>query len=357
MVVKISLLLFCYPSSTTRPALLASFLFLKVSLFLLLLSACSNEKPLESARLAGETMGTSYHVTLVAEAGKTLNAAELQKGIDAELKLINQHMSTYIPDSELMRFNAAPISEWQALSAPMQEVLQLSQLISEQSGGAFDITVGPLVDLWGFGPGKHMDKVPVATDIEAAKAIMGYRKLELAQAQARKLADIKLDLSAIAKGYGVDWIADFIARNGVNNYMVEIGGEIRVSGVNAKGKPWRIAIEQPSVLQQGVRKVIALSNVGMATSGDYRNYFEQDGKRFSHTINPVTGYPIDHALVSVTVIAKTSAEADGWATAITVLGPDAGMEIANRQKLAVYMIVKENNGFSDRYSTAFETYQ
>jgi len=182
--------------------------------------------------------------------------------------------------------------------------------------------------------------------------------LELREGQALKSTDIWLDLSAIAKGYGVDWIADYISREGINHYMVEIGGEIRVKGNNTKGAPWRIAIEQPSMMmQQSVHKAIALTNAGMATSGDYRNYFERDGRRYSHTIDPQTGYPIEHRLVSVTVIADTAAEADGWATAINVLGPEKGMEVANREKLAVYMIVKEDEGFSDRYSTAFEPYR
>lgn len=343
-----------FPSAKTRPALLASFLFI-----IFLLAGCSKEEPRESLALTGETMGTSYHITLVADAGKPLglDQAGMQAALYSELETINYHMSTYSPDSELMRLNAAPAGEWFAISLPLEEVLELSQSISAASSGAFDITVGPLVNLWGFGADKSEDRVPAEADIDAAKAVVGYQKLEVGKKGALKQGDIKLDLSAIAKGYGVDWIARFIAAKGISNYMVEIGGEVRVAGVNAEGKPWRIAIEQPSELQQGVHKVVSLSDVGMATSGDYRNYFEQDGKRYSHTIDPVTGYPINHALASVTVIAKTAAEADGWATAINVLGPDKGMEVANREKLAVYMIVKEKDGFSGRYSTAFETYQ
>lgn len=334
--------------------MLTSFLFFGV----VLLSGCGQAER-DSLRFAGETMGTTYHITLVADEDESLkvDATTLQKAVDVELQKINQHMSTYIPDSELMLFNSASAGEWYTLSKPLEEVLRLSQQISERSGGAFDITVGPLVNLWGFGPGKHEDDVPDAEAIADAKAMMGYHKLELVDGQARKLADIKLDLSAIAKGYGVDWIADYLAQQGINHYMVEIGGEIRVKGTNAKGQPWRIAIEQPSMLQQSVHKAISLTDVGMATSGDYRNYFEQDGKRYSHTIDPQTGYPITHRLASVTVIARTSAEADGWATAINVLGPERGMEVANREKLAVYMIVKEDEGFSDRYSTAFEPYR
>lgn len=352
--VKISLLQFFVQPLKTRSALLTSFLF-----FGFLISACSHETERETLRFAGETMGTTYHVTLVANPDQPLNlqAAVIQQGVDTELKVINQQMSTYIADSELMLFNGAGVGEWHTLPAPLYEVLSLSQLISERSDGAFDITVGPLVNLWGFGPNKYKDDVPDAALINAAKINMGYTKLELADGKARKLADIQLDLSAIAKGYGVDKVADYLAAQGVANFMVEIGGEIRVNGVNPKGQPWRIAIEQPSMLQQGVYKAVSLTHVGMATSGDYRNYFEKAGKRYSHTIDPTTGYPIDHRLASVTVIAGTAAEADGWATAITVLGPEKGMDVANREKLAVYMIVKEAEGFSDLYSSAFEAYR
>lgn len=354
LVVKISLLKLFLPNCETRSALLTSFLLFGV----LFINGCGQAER-ETLRFAGETMGTTYHVTLVADkdARLTVDADALQKAVDVELRKINQHMSTYIPDSELMLFNAASVGEWYKLSQPLEDVLQLSRQISERSGGTFDITVGPLVNLWGFGPGKHDDKVPDPAAVAAAQAKTGYEKLELADGQARKLADISLDLSAIAKGYGVDWIADYIARQGIDNYMVEIGGEIRVKGTNPKGQPWRIAIEQPSMMQQSVHKAISFTDAGMATSGDYRNYFEQDGKRYSHTIDPETGYPITHRLASVTVIANTSAEADGWATAINVLGPEKGMEVANREKLAVYMIVKEDEGFSDRYSTAFEPYR
>lgn len=352
---KISLMTLFIQTRKTRSALLTSFLFICV----LLISACSSENERESLRFAGETMGTTYHVTLVANEGQPLriDSAAIQSAVDAELKQFNQQMSTYIPDSELMLLNAAYINEWHSVSQPLYDVLNLSQMISERSGGAFDITVGPLVNLWGFGPDKHEDEVPNAETIDEIRAIMGYQKLELDERQARKTADIKIDLSAIAKGYGVDKIADLIVHAGINNYMIEIGGEIRVGGVNAQGSSWRIAIEQPSLSQQGVHKIVELSDVGMATSGDYRNYFEKDGKRFSHTINPVSGYPIEHALVSVTVIAKTAAEADAWATAINVLGPEKGMEVANREQLAAYMIVKESDGFSDRYSKAFSIYQ
>lgn len=337
----------------TRPALLVSFLFLWV-----LLVSCSSKSEQEFVQLEGQTMGTTYHITLVRK-DPALTRDELvalQTEIDSELQTINQHMSTYIPDSEIMVLNAAAVDEWLYVSEPLREVLAISQTISHKSGGAFDITVGPLINLWGFGATKHEDQKPSAEAIDSARATIGYQHLEIVGHQVRKAAPIQLDLSAVAKGYGVDWIADFLSERGFEHYMVEIGGELRLKGLNAKGLPWRIAIEQPESLQN-VHKAISLSDQGMATSGDYRNYFEVDGKRYSHTLDPATGYPIEHNLASVTVIAPTCAEADAWATALNVLGPEKGMEIANREKLSVYMIVKEGDEFVGRSSDAFAVYQ
>jgi thiamine biosynthesis lipoprotein len=351
LVVKISSMMCCFPTHKTRPALLVSFLF-----FCGMLLGCSQSDERDAVLLQGQTMGTSYHVTLVmGDRQKAFDQAELQAAIDAELVVINQHMSTYIPDSEIMQLSGAAVDEWHYVSEPLRQVLEISQTISRKSNGAFDITVGPLVNLWGFGPETKHQK-PSDEDIARARTMVGFEHVELTGHQVRKTADVQLDLSAVAKGYGVDWIADFLSARGFQNYMVEIGGELRLSGVNTRGQSWRIAIEQPDDWQGSVHKAITLTDVGMATSGDYRNYFEQDGKRFSHTINPSTGYPIEHNLASVTVIAKTSAEADAWATALNVLGAEKGMEIANRENLAVYMIVKDGDHFTDLYSAAFAAF-
>jgi thiamine biosynthesis lipoprotein len=349
LVVNIGLSMCCFSTPITRPALLASFLF-----FCVLLNGCSEGIKHKAIVLHGPTMGTTYNITLVIhDDHQGFDQAELQAAIDAELRVINQHMSTYIPDSEIMQLNAAAVDEWHYISDPLREVLEISQIISRKSDGAFDITVGPLVNLWGFGPEYHQDKKPTDEGIARAKSIVGYEYLELSGHQALKSKSIKLDLSAVAKGYGVDWLAAFIEARGFQHYMVEIGGELRLKGLNARGQPWRIAVEQPDDWRGSIHKALTITDAGMATSGDYRNYFEQDGKRFSHTINPATGYPIEHNLASVTVIAATAAEADAWATAINVLGPEKGLEIANTEDLAVYMIVKEENGFTDRYSAGF----
>lgn len=339
----------------TRSALLTSFLFLCA-----LQIACSKTEELHSVKLSGQTMGTTYHITMVAEVGKPLPVTEtvLHQQVEAELRFINETMSTYIPDSELMLLNAAPAGNWISVSQPLMEVLRLSNDISNASGGAFDVTVGPLVNLWGFGPELHSDEVPDPAIITEMKERLGYKYLELGEDnKIKKQSDIRIDLSAIAKGYGVDRIANLMDAAGIQHYMVEIGGEIRTKGRNDRNVAWVIAIEKPSMVGQDIFTTVSPGQAGMATSGDYRNYFEKGGKRYSHTINPITGYPIEHKLASVTVIATTAAEADGWATAIMVAGPEKGIDIAEQQKLAVYMIVKEGEGFVERFSSSFLNYR
>jgi len=334
--------------------LLASFLFAG-----LVLVACSDSAPERDTQvLLGETMGTSYQVTLVAEPGRDwpLSQEEVQTQLDSRLRQINQWMSTYIDDSTLMRFNRAPQDDWQTLPRPLIEVLQISQSISERSDGAFDITVAQLVDLWGFGPQAQPEQMPDDEILSASLENLGYQYLELDGNRARRLGDISLDLSGVAKGYGVDYLSRWLERQGYRNYLVEIGGEVRLSGFSPRGDAWRIGVEQPNLLQREGRKTLKLSDIAMATSGDYRNYYERDGKRYSHTIDPRTGRPIEHNLASVTVLADTAAEADAWATAINVLGPDEGMEVAEREKLPVYMIVREGESYTDRHSDAFEPY-
>jgi thiamine biosynthesis lipoprotein len=333
----------------TGPVLLASFLFLG-----LLLGGCEPRVEHEAHRFSGPTMGTTFNVTLVVtDQSPPVDAAKIQAGLERELAQINQQMSTYIDDSELMQFNRSKVGQWQSLSAPLAEVLAISRRISERSEGAFDITVGPLVDLWGFGPLAEPEQVPSDVAIAAARSAMGYAQVALDGQRARRLSDVRLDLSAVAKGYGVDHLADWLEAQGYEHYLVEIGGEVRLSGDSPRGDAWRIGVEQPSLVQGDGRKALALTDIAMATSGDYRNYYERDGVRYSHTIDPRTGRPIAHRLASVTVLAPTSAEADAWATALNVLGPEAGMALAEREKLPVYMIVKTDDGFTDDYSGAF----
>ncbi|MDQ2075595.1 FAD:protein FMN transferase [Marinimicrobium sp. ABcell2] len=337
----------------TRLALLASFLFLCVALV-----GCQQREVRDHVRLAGHTMGTHYNITLVANEGESLNvdSEALQAAVDAEFRYLNQVFSTYIPDSELMQLSQAEVGEWQKVSDPLMQVLQISQTISERSDGAFDITIMPLVRLWGFGPAPEPDQIPSAEEVASLRERVGYQKLELQDGQARRLADVTLDMGGVAKGYGADWMLAFLEQQGFDNILVEIGGDLSVRGESPRGDPWRLAIEQPSMLQGEVRLVVPLVDQGMVTSGEYRNFYEIDGERFSHTIDPSTGYPVRHKLVSVSVIAQTAAEADAWATAISVLGEDRGMALAEQEQLPVYMILIEDEGFSDRHSSAFKPY-
>lgn len=324
-------------------------------LFLLLLIGCGADlRP--HHKFSGDTMGTRYHITVVDEA-EGLDAAALQAKIDARLVDINQSMSTYIEDSELQRFNAAPVDTWVPLSNDLFEVLLLSMEIGWISDGAFDVTVGPLVDLWGFGPVPRSEP-PDAEALAAARAQVGQSALELdlLEQRARKKRPVQLDLSAVAKGYGVDMLAELLNAEGITDYMVEVGGEVRVRGSNPAGRAWRIGIEMPDAAVGQVAQALNLRDVALATSGDYRNYYEVDGQRYSHTIDPATGGPVRHNLASVTVVAARCAEADALATAIDVMGPERGWALVEERQLAAYLIVRVDDGFDVRVSPAMQAY-
>lgn len=327
-----------------------------LSLFCVCLLACERQPAFETVTLSGATMGTMYQIKIVVPHGQRAAAEALQSAIDGRLQDFNQSLSTYIADSEIVTLNQAPAGEWLPVSERFLAVLVLSQQISELSNGAFDATVAPLVNLWGFGPDWKAQQAPSAQEIAQALALTGYQSIEIDSEQARikKLKAVSLDFSAVAKGYGVDEIAELLWAKGYHHFMVEIGGELRLHGHNGEGKTWRIGVESPAA--GGKIRPIALSEVGLATSGDYRNYFEQDGVRFSHTINPATGRPITHNLASVTVIAATAAKADALATAFSVMGGDRAMALAQAQGIAIYLIERVDDGFSTRASTAFAPY-
>lgn len=323
------------------------------AVFLFLLSACS-DKPLDSFKLSGPTMGTSYHITII---GDPAEAPQLVQKIDFRLSLINRQMSTYIDSSELCQFNQLSPGEWLTVSPELFYILLMSAEISWLTSGSFDITVAPLVNLWGFGP-KQVNSLPSDDAINLALLNVGFQYLEF-NLQGNKISKRKpvhLDLSAIAKGYGVDLIAQLLRENGYDNFMVEVGGELYLSGLSPRSTPWRIAIEQPSSLNITVHRAINVSDKAVATSGDYRNYIEHNGIRYSHTIDPRTGRPITHSLASVTVIHDNVATADALATAINVMGAEAGMSLAKQQNLAIYLISKTEQGFESQYSDAFKPY-
>ncbi len=336
---------------TRTGPLSASFLFLLACLCLL--SACTH-KDIDLS-FAGDTMGTRYHITVVTDAGRFPDGVE--RSVAELLDRLDHSMSTYKPDSELNRLNRLAVGTTFTASADLWQVLQAAQHIHALTQGAFEPTVGPLVDLWGFGPQETGDEVPSVAAIEALVGKIGLGHLRLlSDNKLIKEADIALDLSAIAKGYAAQQVAHLLSSYGISNYLVEVGGELQLAGHNRKGLPWRIAIEVPSLLQGGVEQVIALTNFGVATSGDYRNYFERDGVRYSHTIDPHTGRPITHNLASVTVLADGAATADALATAFMVMGAEKTLELAAQRDIPVYLLVKTADGFQASHSTAFVPY-
>lgn len=346
----------------TRSALLALFLFWG-SIFIL--SGCTdrsstNSSGLKATRLSGATMGTTYNVTLVTGTEETVDSELIQQAIDALLLDINQTMSTYVPDSELMRLNSGASQQWVPVSADLFNVLSMSRDVSVLSSGAFDVTVGPLVDLWGFGSGASQpERVPSDESLVLVAEQFGQSFIDYDETQSRVRLSIELsvDLSAIAKGYGVDRVSELVSELGFGNHLVEIGGELRLAGLSQRATPWRIAIESPLAgLSQRAQRAITLSNQAMATSGDYRNYFEVAGQRYSHTIDPRTLKPITHNLASVTVLAPRAAQADALATAFNVLGVTEALKLANQEAIAAFFLVKTESGFDEISSEAFKPY-
>lgn len=331
----------------------------------------------ELLALDGRTMGTTWSVR-VAAPPPGLREAALRADVEARLVRINALMSTWDPASELSRFNAAPIGEWFAVDAELVAVVEAARTLGELSEGAFDVTVGPLVNLWGFGPQAEVgrDAVPSEAALEAALRRVGFAGVETRRAPPalRRTADLEVDLSAIAKGYGVDAVASILEAHGVQRYLAEIGGELRARGHNARDVPWQVGIETPDAQQRGVaREAIGLDGAAVATSGDYRNFFTVDGVRYSHTIDPTTGRPVTHDVASVTVIHSSAMWADGWATALNVMGAERGLALAAEQDLAVLFILYEaddrpdegevggdesrDGRFVERPSEPFQTYR
>jgi thiamine biosynthesis lipoprotein len=296
--------------------------------------------------IAGDTMGTTYHVKVVGAAVDAAAQTRLQAAVDATLASVLADMSTYDPESALSKFNHSPSTDPQTVPPALLKVVQTSQAIHTASDGAFDVTVGPLVNVWGFGPDQRGTPPDDATR-DRLRGFVGAEKLsfDAAAGTLRKShPEVYVDLSAIAKGYGVDRVADTVEAAGYTRYMVEIGGEVRTRGLNPSEQPWRIGIERPQDEGSSVLQVVQPGDGGMATSGDYRNFIEVAGKRFSHTIDPRTGAPIDHGLASVTVFHARCAEADAWATALNVLGPVAGPAMAEKQGLAALFLVRKGDG-------------
>lgn len=311
----------------------------------------------ELLSLAGSTMGTQYHVRVVGKPSER-SVEKLQQRIDSRLAEVNRRMSTYDPESEISRFNQSASTEWFSVSAETAGVVAYALELAKQTDGAYDPTVGPLVNLWGFGPTKKPWHVPTEQQIAEASEQVGYGQIEVRitpPALRKQHAEVYLDLSSVAKGHGVDVIAHLLEELGYTAYMVEIGGEVRTLGAKPNGKPdalketapWRIGILSPDSASKPITKILELKDASIATSGDYRNFFEHDGIRYSHTIDPRTGRPVTHRLASVTVASPICRDADAMATALLVLGSESGYDWAVEHNVAAYFLSRADGTADD----------
>ena len=308
-------------------------------LLLAALASCSRA-PVE---LWGPAMGTTYSV-VVPGLPAGVAPADVEAAIAEVLREADQHLSGWNSSGELVRINDSRSTDWLPISPQLLEVLREAAAVNRASGGAFDVTVGPLVRAWGFGAGAAEDAVtPSQPELDALRAQIGQDQLELREqppALRKAEPELTLDLDGIVPGWAVDRIAVRLESLGVADYLVELGGEVRARGRSPVGRPWRIAIERPVPGQRRPLGVIELDALGVSTSGDYRDYREIGGRRVSHTIDPRTGRPVDHALAAVTVVHASAAAADAWSTALMVLGPDEGMALARRQGLAALFVTR-----------------
>jgi FAD:protein FMN transferase len=325
------------------------------------LTGCSeNDRPLESpVRFEGDIFGTFYQVTITDPLTQG-EARALEEGFLAELESVDHAMSTYRDDSELIAFNESPLEEWQPLSNELIEVLAISQSVAEASRGAFDITIGDVVNLWSFGPGARPEEVPTNEALAEQLAAVGFDAVEVdtQQMQARRTRDVFVDLSAVAKGHGTDRVAAYLDQQGIEHYLVNLGGDLIAKGLRDEEEqtPWRIGIEVPEDGQPRAQHIIPLESMSVATSGDYRNYFEVEGERFSHTIDPRTGRPVTHQLASVSVFHPSNAWADAWATALLVVGEESAMQMAVENNLKVLLLIRNGEEWQSLASPEFVNY-
>lgn len=323
---------------------------------LLFAASCGPAGP-QPWEFQGLTMGTTYSVTVVTERLPPERRTAIEDAIVGELELVNRLMSHYMEDSEISRFNRSDSTEPFAVAPETAEVFAEALEIGEATRGALDVTLGPLVDAWGFGPPGQPASPPDEAELERLLAASGHDHLEVTTdppALRKDVPGLRCDLSSIAKGYAVDRIADALSGLGIDRFLVEVGGEVRVRGASGTGEPWRVAVERPDAQGREIHRVVELSDGGVATSGDYRNWYEVDGERVSHILDPRTGRPIRHRLASVTVVAERCSRADGLATALTVLGPDEGFRVAEDLDVAAYFLVRAEDGaFEERMTSRF----
>jgi thiamine biosynthesis lipoprotein len=326
----------------------------RVGVFVLLfglLSGCGDGDSMES--FGGPTMGSTWSIKYVRQAGAP-HQEEVRGEVEKILAEVDRQMSTYRSDSDIERFNQLPANRCQKMPASILELVRVGEQLSVQSDGSFDLTVAPLLNLWGFGPQAREDKVPTAQALADARQRVGHGHLRIDGNQLCKDAAVEVDFNSIAAGYAVDTIAAKLEALGIHNFLVEVTGELKASGMKPDGSPWRIALEEPRDDQQVAERIVAIDGYGLSTSGDYRNYFEQGGKRYSHTFDARTGAPVSHTLASVTVIHPSALMADGLSTLLLILGPERGWDYAEKHDVGAFFVIRADTGFVTRASHAFE---
>jgi thiamine biosynthesis lipoprotein len=326
----------------------------------LALGGCAIVEPREPPVLHGETMGSEWTVRIAGPSKAALPVAALRAGVQAQFDAVDQALSTWRPDSALSRFNENDSGDWMDIDPELAIVMSYGLSLAEDSDGTYDLTVGPLVNLWGFGPEPRRTVTPDAAAIEGARARVGWRRVEVdvAGRRARKAPGVRVDLSSLGKGRGVDRVAEYLDAQGVANYLIDLSGKLRAHGASSAGRPWRVAVEQPAAddpsgAPRTVPAVVELHDASIATSGDYRKYFETGGQHYSHIIDPRTGWPVSHGTLSATAIAKTCMAADALATMFMVMPPDPGRRLADARGTPVLWISRADGQFRLEHSDSW----
>ncbi|TDF84826.1 FAD:protein FMN transferase [Pseudomonas sp. H9] len=314
------------------------------------LLGCDQGASLE--RISGPTMGSSYTVQYV-RTPQGPAPEQVKREVEAVLEGIDKHFSTYRGDSQIETFNRLPANSCQRMSADVLELVRVGEQLSQESAGAFDLTVEPLLDLWGFGPQSRLEKVPDAQALARARLRVGHGHLRIAGEQLCKDAPVAVDFNSIAAGYAVDVLVERLKALGIADLLVDVTGELKAVGRKPDGHGWKVALELPRDDRQIVQQMVVVDGFGVSTSGDYRNYFEENGQRYSHTFDARLGRPVKHNLAAVTVFDRSTLMADGYSTLLLILGPEQGWDFALQHGIAAVFVTRVADGFASRSTPAF----